>query len=169
MPVLTTGIARNCFYLFIFYSEKFSSRVWRLPFAVNVNLNLSILLFLTRDFLCHVQGTEIYSRSFTSVLDLDKGYFDRIYGTFLLCFKLDQAPSISCRFWTKNATLRADVSLFMAFSVYDWSRSRGLSVAWLVCLRPTTLQTSHENEFVNGKSHAREKPLLAGYKNACHS
>ena len=60
MPVLTTGIVRDCFYLFIFYSEKFSTRVWRLPFAVNVNLNLSILLFLTRDFLCHVQGTEIY-------------------------------------------------------------------------------------------------------------
>ena len=41
MPVLTTGIVRDCCYLLIFYSEKFSSRVLRLSFAVNVNLNLS--------------------------------------------------------------------------------------------------------------------------------
>ena len=27
-----------------------------------------------------------------------------------------------------------------------------------------TRQTSHANDFVNGKSHAREKPLLAGYQ-----
>ena len=38
MPVLTTGIVEDCFYLLIFYSEKFSSWVWRLPFAVNLNL-----------------------------------------------------------------------------------------------------------------------------------
>ena len=42
MPALTIGIVRYCFYLTIFYSEKFSTWVWRLPFAVNVNLNLSI-------------------------------------------------------------------------------------------------------------------------------
>ena len=41
MPVLTIGIVRDCFYLLIFYSEKFSTWVWRLPFAVKVNLNLS--------------------------------------------------------------------------------------------------------------------------------
>ena len=41
MPVFTIGIVRYCFCLLIFYSEKFSTRVWRLPFAVNVNLNLS--------------------------------------------------------------------------------------------------------------------------------
>ena len=41
MPVLTIGIVRDCFYLHIFYSEKFSTLVCRLPFAVNVNLNLS--------------------------------------------------------------------------------------------------------------------------------
>ena len=40
MPVLTIGIVRGCFYLLIFYSEKFSTWVWRLPYAVNVNLNL---------------------------------------------------------------------------------------------------------------------------------
>ena len=42
MPVFTLGIVRDCFYLLIFYFEKFSTWVWRLPFAVNVNLNLSI-------------------------------------------------------------------------------------------------------------------------------
>ena len=41
MSVLTIGIVRDCFYLLIFYSAKFSAQVWRLPFAVNVDLNLS--------------------------------------------------------------------------------------------------------------------------------
>ena len=41
MPVLTIGVVRDCFYLLIFYSEKFSTWVWRLPFAVNENLSLS--------------------------------------------------------------------------------------------------------------------------------
>ena len=42
-PVLTIGIARGCFYLLIFYSKDFSTWVWRLPFAVNVNINLSLI------------------------------------------------------------------------------------------------------------------------------
>ena len=42
MPILTIGIVLDCLYLLIFYSEKFSTWVWRLPeFVVNVNLNLS--------------------------------------------------------------------------------------------------------------------------------
>ena len=44
MPVLSTRIVLDCFYLLIFYSEKFSTDVCRLPYAVNVNLNLSIKL-----------------------------------------------------------------------------------------------------------------------------
>ena len=40
--VLTIGIVGDCFYLLIFYSEKFSTWVWRLLFALNVNLSLSI-------------------------------------------------------------------------------------------------------------------------------
>ena len=40
MPVLTIRIVRDCIYLLISYSEKFSTRVRRLPYAVNVNLNL---------------------------------------------------------------------------------------------------------------------------------
>ena len=43
MPVFTIGIVRDWFYLLIFYCEKFSTWVWRLPFAVNVNCNLSNL------------------------------------------------------------------------------------------------------------------------------
>ena len=43
MPVLTIGIVQDCFYLLnIFYSEKFSTWLWRLPFLVNENRNLSI-------------------------------------------------------------------------------------------------------------------------------
>ena len=43
MLVLSTRIVLDCFYLLIFYSEKFSTDVRRLPYAVNVNLNLSII------------------------------------------------------------------------------------------------------------------------------
>ena len=39
MPVLSTRIVLDCFYLLIFYFEKFSTDVCRLPCAVNVNLN----------------------------------------------------------------------------------------------------------------------------------
>ena len=38
MPVLSTRIVLDCFYLLILYSEKFSTDVCRLPYAVNVNL-----------------------------------------------------------------------------------------------------------------------------------
>ena len=48
MPVLSTRILLDCFYLLIFYSEKFSTDVCRLPYAVNVNLNLSTEFQLTR-------------------------------------------------------------------------------------------------------------------------
>ena len=45
MPVLSTRIVLDCFYLLIFYSEKFSTDVCRLPYAVNMNLNLSNNIF----------------------------------------------------------------------------------------------------------------------------
>ena len=41
MPVLSKRIVLDCFYLLIFYFEKFSTDVCRLPCAVNVNLNRS--------------------------------------------------------------------------------------------------------------------------------
>ena len=39
---LSTRIVVSWFYLLIFYFEKFSTWIWRLPFAVYVKLNLSI-------------------------------------------------------------------------------------------------------------------------------
>ena len=47
MLVLSTRIVLDCFYLLILYSEKFSTDVCRLPYAVNVNLNLSTVLDYT--------------------------------------------------------------------------------------------------------------------------
>ena len=41
MPDFSMRIALDLFYLLIFYSEKFSTDVCRLPYAVNINLNLS--------------------------------------------------------------------------------------------------------------------------------
>ena len=40
-PVLSIRIVPGSVYLLIFYSEKFSARIWRLPFVVNVTLYLS--------------------------------------------------------------------------------------------------------------------------------
>ena len=48
MPALSIRIALDCFYLLIFYSEKFSTDVCRLPYAVNVNLNLSNIMMVNR-------------------------------------------------------------------------------------------------------------------------
>ena len=39
--VLSRGIVLSCFYLLIFYFQKFSTWIWRLPFAVYVKLKLS--------------------------------------------------------------------------------------------------------------------------------
>ena len=47
----------------------------------------------------------------------------------------------------------------LPFSVYEVIRVVFLLRSWLT----TTRQTSHVNDFVNVKSHAKEKPLLAGY------
>ena len=38
MPVLYITIVLDSFYLLIFYSEKFSTWIWHLPFGVNVNI-----------------------------------------------------------------------------------------------------------------------------------
>ena len=38
MPVLYIIIVLDSFYLLIFYSEKFSTWIWHLPFGVNVNI-----------------------------------------------------------------------------------------------------------------------------------
>ena len=38
---ITARVVLNSFYLLIYYSEKFSTWIWRYPFVVNVTLNLS--------------------------------------------------------------------------------------------------------------------------------
>ena len=50
----------------------------------------------------------------------------------------------------------------MAFSVYEVIRMAYPSRSWFVYFPRTTRQTSHRNGSVYSKSHAREKPLLAG-------
>ena len=62
IPVLTIGIVRDCFYLLIFYSEKFSTWVWSLPFAVNMNLNLSNLMSLRKTRDCSYPATAQLTR-----------------------------------------------------------------------------------------------------------
>ena len=63
---------------------------------------------------------------------------------------------------------------FMAFSVYGVVHVACLSHMWLGFSETTsgvlqryasTRQKSYSNDFVNAKSHAREKPLLAGHGN----
>ena len=46
-PVLSIRIVLDSFYLLIFYAEKFLTWIWRLLFAVNVNLNLSTVTQMT--------------------------------------------------------------------------------------------------------------------------
>ena len=54
----------------------------------------------------------------------------------------------------------------MAFSIYKVIRVGCLLRSFMPrgVNKPTVRQTSHANEFVNPKSHAREKPLFAGNK-----
>ena len=61
----------------------------------------------------------------------------------------------------RKVTLREEVSLLLAFT--KLSATRRLVVG--LFYKPTTRLTSEANDLVNAKSHAREKPLLAGYLN----
>ena len=83
MPVLTIGIVRDCFYLLIFYSEKFSTWVWRLPFAVKVNLNLS---------------TNIFYRSSTQMEKIERNLLSKVL-LILFCQRKfsKQQPHVSSR------------------------------------------------------------------------
>ena len=64
MPVLSTRIVLDCFYLLIFYSEKFSTDVCRLPYAVNVNLNLS-----------NDQTDDTFMYSSSTLITCDQAYY----------------------------------------------------------------------------------------------
>ena len=58
----------------------------------------------------------------------------------------------------------------MAFSINEVIHVACQSHSWFVLYtlggvnKPATPQTSHTNDFVNAKSHAREKSLLTGYE-----
>ena len=73
MPVLSTRIVLDCFYLLIFYSEKFSTDVCRLPYAVNVNLNLSTVFVSTSTMRVDTLSglALLHAYSYTSI-DTDK-------------------------------------------------------------------------------------------------
>ena len=54
-------------------------------------------------------------------------------------------------------------SFFLAWPIFFTK-----SFAWTLGLnKPTRRLTSNANDFVNARSNAREKPLLAGYIIAC--
>ena len=62
-PFLSIRVVLDSFCRLIFYSEKFSTWMWRLPFAVNVHLNLSNIFGFVRIALLR----SIYLASYTGV------------------------------------------------------------------------------------------------------
>ena len=79
------------------------------------------------------------------------------------CVILVRSKFLSLCKTNKQTTLRAEIFLPMAFSVYEVVRvaflSRSYKTNWL-----RDWHTSDANDIVNAKNHAREKPELAGYK-----
>ena len=70
MPVLSKRIVPDCFYLLIFYSEKVSTDVCRLPNAVNVNLNLTIRFsYKHGNFSCVCLLVKMASKTVTRSMD----------------------------------------------------------------------------------------------------
>ena len=79
-------------------------------------------------------------------------------GMYTLCIHLGLFFWYPCNL----GTLQAEVSLLHCFSIYEVVHVACLS--WGLSLFMPMWQTSHANNFVNGKSYARDKPdLLAGY------
>ena len=96
-PVLSTRIVLDLFYLLIFHSEKFSTDVCRLPYAVNVNLNLS---------------TFIPDRSISTK---GKSCFFSFLGAVL---KGNLAGRSKC--WTYNRQTVYDRNLWPVFWQFNW-------------------------------------------------
>ena len=99
------------------------------------------------------------------------------FSWFLMVCKITWVHTI----WLCNWCNFMENVLYLPFA---YAASRGFSFAWLLAFtksftslfsrvvglftprgvnQPTTRQTRHANDFVNAKSHAKEKPLLAGY------
>ena len=51
--------------------------------VVQITFNSQNSIVLSRDFLCASKAPK-FTETFTSELNLDMGYFDRFYGTFIL-------------------------------------------------------------------------------------
>ena len=73
---------------------------------------VKLLLFLTGDLLCHVLKAPKFTETFTSELGLDKGYFDRIYGTL---FSLINARSSSLNFFVNNKSVKTILLVVLEF------------------------------------------------------
>ena len=64
---------------------------------------VKLLLFLMGDLLCHVLKAPKFTETFTGELGLDKGYFDRIYGTL---FSLVSARLSSLNSFVNNKSVK---------------------------------------------------------------
>ena len=93
MPVLYIQIVLDSFYLLIFYSEKFSTWIWRLPFGVNVNLHLSN------------KGQRKASTSFLWSVSFLKDL--KTYGHLFSTFIVDENKTVLCK---NNSLIIAAVS-----------------------------------------------------------
>ena len=60
MPVLSVKIVLDCFCLLIFYPEKNSTDVCRLPYAVNVNLIFSLMCLYQQTTTLRVHHVILY-------------------------------------------------------------------------------------------------------------
>ena len=73
---------------------------------------VKLLLFLMDDLLCHVLKAPKFTETFTSELGLDKGYFDRIYGTL---FSLVSARSSSLNSFVNNKSVKTILLVVLEF------------------------------------------------------
>ena len=93
MLVLSTRIVLDCFYLLILYSEKFSTDVCRLSYAVNVNLNLSYVSFSTAGL--HPGSWINRCSMFHVTIYVEKA---RVFGVTWRCFALVKCENGKCGF-----------------------------------------------------------------------
>ena len=73
---------------------------------------VKILLFLIGDLLCHVLNALKFTGTFTGELGLDKGYFERIYGTL---FFPGYASTSSLNFFVNNKSVKTILPVVIKF------------------------------------------------------
>lgn len=77
--------------------------------------SVKILFFLIGDLLCHVLKALKFTETFTSELGLDKGYFERIYGTLFFLVMPVQVPSISSSIVSVKTILLVVMKVLLLF------------------------------------------------------